>query len=117
VTDRFVKNKLHITEISEQSANDNVEWKEIFEVSAPNIHPVIEFTQKRGYSCPIPGYELTGNSGEVLAMADLAWEEKHLAVFVPSDDEEIFSAHGWQVVNIGSDNHLQIIKHILDGKE
>lgn len=117
VTDRFVKNKLHITEISEQSANDNVEWKEIFEVSAHNIHPVIEFTQKRGYSCPIPGYELTGNSGEVLAMADLAWEEKHLAVFVPSDDEEIFSAHGWQVINIGTDNHLQIIKHILDGKE
>lgn len=117
ITDRFVKNKLHISKIHEQSVSNSAEWQEIFDVSDPQIHFVIEFAKEHGYICPIPGYELTGKDGEVLAMTDLAWEEKHLAVFLSSDDEEIFTTHGWQVVNINTEDHLQIIEQVLDNKE
>ena len=114
VSDRFVAKHLHI---ATAPLGDNTIWQEIFETSESVIHPVISFARERNYSCPIPGFELGGIHGEVLASADLAWEREKLAVFISSDGQEVFTAHGWNVVDVRTTDYLTKIEKILGCKE
>lgn len=115
VTDRFVKEKLHISQCT--PACYDMAWQEIVDVSDKNLYPVINFARDQGYPLPIPGYELEGKHGVVIASADLAWEGKHLAVCSSSNELDIFIAHGWHVVAVDSKECLQSIKEVFEHGE
>ncbi len=103
VTDQFIINRLSIPEIRE-CVPDN--WQELKEVCSSKVHPLLSFASIHGWTKPEPGYELAGEQDEVLACAELAWEDKGLAILLSADDLETFKAHGWNTCIVGDDCDL-----------
>jgi len=61
----------------------------------------------------IVGFELTDESGEVIAEAKMAWEAQKIAFLLPEQPESTaFEAHGWLVLTADS----ELTKKIFDGR-
>ena len=58
---------------------------EVKELTDNNIHSLLYQLQESGWPVPEAGYELTGADGEIIASAELAWEELKIAFLI--DDE------------------------------
>ena len=106
VTDQFVMNQLPIPDIRECVQDD---WQELKDVSAGEVHPLLSFASIHGWTKPTPGYELAGEQDEVLACAELAWEEKRLAILLSADDQKKFEASGWNTYIAGDSCDLDEI--------
>ena len=56
-----------------------------------------------GARTPDMGYELTGEGGEIVAMAELGWEKQRVAVLLPREEpfRAAFDGAGWKVFLAG----------------
>ena len=78
------------------------EWSEAFEY-APDCRELVLTCIEAAAPPPVVGYELPDDAGGVAgAMAELAWEERQIAVFLPDqeDDRAAFTQAGWQTFDL-----------------
>ena len=71
--------------------------------AAPECESLLQACLAAGVAAPEPGYELIGQTNQIVAEAELAWEAQRLAVFLPGyeDDLKQFKATGWRVFQLG----------------
>ena len=73
-------------------------WKAIVELAIQECHLLLNALKPLlETSLPLPedGYELIGPRGEVIAQAELAWANHHLAVVVDPADLDAFTEQQW----------------------
>lgn len=90
------------------------DWSEI--VSITYLQTEAEELKKMNVNVPICGYELIDDN-QVQATAELAWEDKQVAVFTEDDDLEIreFKAKNWHCFKAPlSKDELQKIYHLVN---
>jgi DEAD/DEAH box helicase domain-containing protein len=76
----------------------NAAWREVFEWVDPRTHPLLESCQKAGIPAPSVGWELLDARQRVVAMAELAWEDLHVAIAeTPADERRHFEEAGWRL--------------------
>ena len=80
----------------DQSAED---WMDAMELVAPDLRQLVKELFKRRAPVPVVGFELTDNTGVVLAETELAWPEQSVAVLLADQRDSIptFEQAGWQV--------------------
>jgi DEAD/DEAH box helicase domain-containing protein len=75
-------------------------WQELKRFSPEAALPLLDAlaTGPQDPSAPLPeqAFELEGRKGDVLAQAELAWPDQHLAIVMHPDDLEAFTAAGWR---------------------
>lgn len=74
------------------------EWALVMEYAAPEMNSLLTFYQAAQLPIPQVGYELIGDSGKIIAIAELAWEDRKMAVFLPAQDPKrhFFTDAGWK---------------------
>jgi hypothetical protein len=89
-------------------------WRPVFDLAQPDGHTLLRAAAAAGLPVPVVGYALTGESNQVLAEAELAWEERQTAVFLPGqpEDSEIFSRNGWHTFMI--EDQETLLAHLLE---
>jgi len=77
------------------------EWAEAVEY-APECGELLRACIEAATSPPVVGYELLDNAGRIGGSAELAWEERQVAVFLPdqADDVAAFAGVGWKTYNL-----------------
>ena len=75
------------------------QWDEIKELTDEKIHGLLDLLKKNHWPLPEPGYELEGVNGEIIASAELAWEELKIAFLMDNEVEhqDQFMGLGWKV--------------------
>ena len=78
-------------------------WTEIFEYAADDCKQILITCIQSDIEAPEVGYELIDSNGNILGMAELAWEAKKIAVFTSEliIEREIFNDHGWETYTPG----------------
>lgn len=75
------------------------EWREVKKLVDPEVHGLIDQVAANGCPVPEPGFELMAGTGEIVASAELAWEEMKVALL--REDETgyraLFEGAGWTV--------------------
>jgi len=73
-------------------------WGQVFEYAAPEVTSLLQTCQTMQIEPPLVGYELVDSGGKIIAVAELAWEERRLAVLlsISESDRESFTEAGWQ---------------------
>jgi len=61
-------------------ADMDEQWKELFELTDSKLLKFVEALQQAHVSVPEPGYELVNEHGEVIAEAELGWEDMKIAI-------------------------------------
>jgi len=92
-------------------------WDEIREMTDENLHGLLDVLRNNDWLVPEAGYELADLDGEIIASAELAWEELKIAFLL---DEELeyesrFVEAGWQIYPMkdvleNPDNYLSMNK-------
>lgn len=77
--------------------NVEVDSSEASDLIDPSVAEILARAGLRGYGSPVVGYELVSADDEVIAMAELAWEDRKVAVFVDIDSPDVarFREAGW----------------------
>jgi DEAD/DEAH box helicase domain-containing protein len=94
---------------------DDTAWAEALEQTLDaTAKAMAEKMIELGMPAPsIVGFELTDESGEVIAEAEMAWEAQKIAFLLPEQSESTaFEAHGWLVLTADS----ELTKEIFDGR-
>jgi hypothetical protein len=65
----------------------------------------------------VVGYELTDESGCVVAEAELAWKAQRLAVLMSAAHLGPFEAGGWMVALVSDERLEQVIEAAIGGSE
>ena len=73
------------------------EWKEAMSLAAPELHTLMRNLAEKGVPPPEVGHELTSETGEVVAEAELAWETKRVAILLPGQEALPFETAEWRV--------------------
>ena len=78
------------------------EWEELKEMVDGTLHGILDQLKENDWSVPEAGYELEGTKGEVVACAELAWENLKIAFLL---EEELgyknqFKEVGWKTYPI-----------------
>jgi DEAD/DEAH box helicase domain-containing protein len=73
------------------------EWNMVYQYASPETAAILGACQAAQLPAPEVGYELAGDNGKVVAAAELAWENRKVAIFLPINDSErqLFADHGW----------------------
>jgi DEAD/DEAH box helicase domain-containing protein len=61
------------------------EWDEVVELTDNTIHNLLHRLKENGWPVPEAGYELAGLDGEIVASAELAWEELKIAFLIEDE--------------------------------
>ena len=88
-------------------------WAEAFEYTMPDCHDLLRACLEAGAPVPVPGYELLDGDHRVVAMAELAWEDLKVAVFLPDQEEDraVFAQTGWRTFDPDqNDALLEVLK-------
>ncbi|WP_136797070.1 DEAD/DEAH box helicase [Desulfosediminicola ganghwensis] len=87
---------------SELSAADDPEWSEVKELTDDSLHELLNLLRGAGWPIPVVGYELEGEDGEIMASAELAWEDASIAFLEESELEfqPNFTKKGWGTYSI-----------------
>ena len=95
-------------EIPDEDSN----WNEVFEFVAPECINLLVECQNMGADVPTVGFELLNTSGQIIATAELAWEQEKIALLLADQEEDlqIFAEHDWQVFT--SDQQKELLKSI-----
>ena len=66
---------------------------------------VMKFCKENNLDIPEVGYEMVGENGKVMAMGELAWPQKKVAIFLVNQAEDscVFSQNGWKCLMTPSD--------------
>ncbi len=83
-------------------ADISTDWQEALEFAASACESLLKAALTAGLTSPVAGYELLGDTGQILAEAELAWETQKVAVFLAGYEAEskLFEAKGWQVFQV-----------------
>ena len=75
------------------------EWNDIFEIAGDEAKVVLIEMKKRDLTLPMVGFELSGENGEIIATAELAWEKAKIALLTEGENQfaELFKKQGWNV--------------------
>ena len=73
------------------------EWKEAMSLAAPELHTLMRNLAEKGVPPPEVGHELTSETGEVVAEAELAWEAKRVTILLPGQEPLPFETAEWRV--------------------
>ena len=81
------------------SAEINSGWEEVRELIDSAFRELVDKFVEKGLPVPEVGYELTNDSGEVIAEVELAWPERKVAIVLPEqiDHGNVFEKNGWDV--------------------
>jgi len=103
----------HAETISTVSVTD--EWNRVFKFAAPDVQACLAACDAAHLPAPEVGYELTGDSGKIIAIAELAWEDRKVAVFLPikDSDRQFFIDTGWYT--FVADQVSQILGQLHNG--
>jgi DEAD/DEAH box helicase domain-containing protein len=84
------------------------EWNIVFKFAASDVLPLLTACQAAHLPSPEVGYELTGSNGKIIAFAELAWEDRKVAVFLPTQDSDrqYFMDSGWYVFAANQVNQI-----------
>ena len=79
----------------------------------PKVHDLIRAAAGAGQALPEAGYELLGESNEVVATAELAWPDEKIALLIGPmhTAAERFRSQGWEVIDFEPDN--ESIREVL----
>ena len=92
-TDIVQLNKLR----REQGCAETENWEDAYKIADPACHGILAYCQKKGFSIPEIGYEITNGVGEVIAEVELAWPHKNFAVAIG----ETVNIDGWIIKGLG----------------
>ena len=90
-------------------------WEDAIGLAAPEVHALLEELSPRGAPVPEVGFELIGNTGAVLAEAELGWLAQKVAVLLPDQQAHIaaFEDAGWQVFASSADDLAEAVANAL----
>ncbi|KAF0655143.1 helicase family protein with metal-binding cysteine cluster [Cyanobium sp. Copco_Reservoir_LC18] len=75
-------------------------WQALSRFAPADVQPLLQALEAawQGTDRPLPeqAFELEGPKGDVIAQAELAWQDQRLAVVIESVDAEAFTAAGWR---------------------
>lgn len=80
------------------------EWNNVIEICDDTCHELLKSLANENIACPgedSVGHELSNDEEEVIAMAEIVWEDKKVAI-ITNDQEEFRDAYvqyGWTVFN------------------
>ena len=110
----FVNTK-DVTENNEYSFNE--EWNDVIDICDETCHELLKALANENIHCPgedSVGHELSNEDEEVIAMAEIVWEDKKVAI-ITTDQEEFrdsYVEYGWTV--FGCENYnIEEIKSSL----
>jgi DEAD/DEAH box helicase domain-containing protein len=77
-------------------------WNEIKEITHEKFHGLLDLLRKNRWPIPEAGYELEDAAGEIIASAELGWEELKIAFLTKTEIEYMskFVDSGWKVIPI-----------------
>ena len=93
-----------------QPVVSDAEWDDVFELTLKSLHPVLASLKEGQVPAPSVGYELFVGT-RVLAEAELAWEDKKIAV-VNQDHVSEFENENWRVYVV--EDIIENPKSIID---
>ena len=98
ITEELIKHSSLI--VSEDSILEEVRdaWSDIFKYSVQECHPMLMACAENSIDIPTVGYELLDEYGNIVGMAELAWEDKKIAVFTEDliIDKNIYADLRWK---------------------
>ena len=79
-------------------------WNEVIEICDETCHELLELLANENIPCPgedSVGHELINEDEEVIAMAEIVWEDKKVAIITREQEEfkEAYIEYGWTVFN------------------
>lgn len=79
-------------------------WNEVIEICDETCHELLELLVNANVSCPgedSVGHELISEDEEVIAMAEIVWEDKKVAIITSEQEEfkDAYIEYGWTVFN------------------
>jgi DEAD/DEAH box helicase domain-containing protein len=86
------------------------DWQAAFAYVASACVDLLRVCQEAQLPAPIVGYELPNAAGRVAATAELAWEDRRVAIFLPDHavERELFEQAGWQT--FGSEQPADVVQ-------
>lgn len=77
-------------------------WDAVKEMTDPQIHGLLDLLRDNAWPVPEPGFELEAENGEIMACAELGWEELKIAFLLDNEKayQPRFTAFGWKTVSI-----------------
>lgn len=92
-------------------------WNDVIEICDDTCHELLKSLVNENISCPgegSVGYELSNENEEVVAMAEIVWEDKKLAIITLEQEEfrDIFEQCGWRVFSC-EDYNIDEVKNEL----
>jgi DEAD/DEAH box helicase domain-containing protein len=77
-------------------------WDEVKELTGEQFHGLLDLLQENGWTVPAAGYELEGAGGEIVAGAELGWEDLKIAFLTDEETEyqKKFMELGWKTAPI-----------------
>ena len=82
---------------------EDEQWNELFESAVADALPILRKAYNNHWELPELGYEID-DAGVVCGEAEIAWQNKRIAVLLNSDDIEAFEKQNWKVVVLDHDN-------------
>jgi hypothetical protein len=89
--------ELLLEEIADAKVVDEI-WAEAFTFADEECVDLLQACQNAALPPPMIGFELLDPSGKIIGQAELAWEGRQVAVFIPDQeaDREAFLKSNWQ---------------------
>jgi len=103
-TARFALEGYSLPEPRETEEENDDEWREVYELADARVAPLIDLAKGANAPTPEVGFELTNERGAVVAEAELAWEERRVAVLLNAKSRAVFERNGWRVVETTGDD-------------
>ncbi|MDM8536618.1 DEAD/DEAH box helicase [Desulfobacterales bacterium HSG17] len=93
--------KIKHTDISNKTP-ENSAWDEIKELTDEKYHEFLDLLQNNKWPEPEPGFELEGKHGEILASAELGWDQLKTAFLTQEEMEhkDKFTDLGWKIISL-----------------
>ena len=80
---------------------------------ADQLRPLWRRLDDGGFTAPDVGFELVDDLGRVVAEAELAWPDEHVAVLLPAQDRKPFADTGWTTFLPGDPNLYESLTDAL----
>jgi DEAD/DEAH box helicase domain-containing protein len=93
-------------------ADQALPWAELAELSLLEPEQLAKL-EAAGLPLPQSGIELKDDLGAVVAEAELAWEDRKVALIVDPSDQQAATGQGWQVIDVVSPKNIELLAEWL----
>jgi DEAD/DEAH box helicase domain-containing protein len=92
------------------TSSSETNWDEVRTYVDPECYEMVDALQAAQLPKPTVGYELQNDDDQIVAMAEIAWEEKKIAVLLLDNEYDIsvFQNEGWAVM------HSDAIQEVIE---